>query len=83
MSNINYATSAEALSNVVHYPRDASFGKDSCQVRSGNAPQALAAPRNAIASLLCIEGWISLPDGFRYCNRFLQNSLKLLGVFAT
>jgi hypothetical protein len=60
-----------------------SFGEDSCQVRSGNAPQALAALRNAIASLLRIEGWTSLPDGFRYCNRSLQNSLKLLGIFAT
>lgn len=71
------------IENVVHYPRDVSFGEDSCQVRSGNAPQAFAALRNAIASLLRIEGWTSLPDGFRYCSRSLQISLKLLGVFAT
>ena len=71
------------IENVVHYPRDASFGEDRCQVRSGNAPQALAALRNAIASLLRIEGWTSLPDGFRYCRSSLQIVLQLLGASAT
>lgn len=71
------------IENVVHYPRDVSFGEDRCQVRSGNAPQAMAALRNAIASLLRIEGWTSLPDGFRYCSRSLQTTLHLMGISAT
>ncbi|HHY56413.1 MAG TPA: transposase [Chloroflexi bacterium] len=49
------------IENVVHYPRDVSFGEDHCQVRSGNAPQSMAALRNAIASILRSEGWTALP----------------------
>lgn len=71
------------IENVTHYPRDVSFGEDRSQVRSGNAPQALAALRNAVASLLRIEGWTSLPSGFRYCQRSLQKTLRLMGAIAT
>ncbi len=71
------------IENVVHYPRDESFGEDRSQVHAGNAPQALAALRNAIASLLRIEGWTSLPGGFRYYANHPQLSLQLLGVAAT
>lgn len=53
------------IENVTHYPRDESFGEDRSQVRAGNAPQALAALRNAVAAQLRIEGWTTLPAGFR------------------
>ena len=36
----------------VHWPRDVTRGEDACQVRSGRAPQALAAVRNAVVGLL-------------------------------
>lgn len=71
------------IENVTHYPRDVSFGEDRCQVRSGNAPQALAAFRNAIASLLHVAGWPFLPNGFRYCQRSPQIPLQLIGGLAT
>jgi predicted transposase YbfD/YdcC len=71
------------IENVVHYPRDESFGEDRSQVHAGNAPQALAALRNAVAALLRIEGWTSLPGGFRYYSNSPQRSLQLLGVPAT
>lgn len=71
------------IENVTHYPRDVSFGEDRCQVRSGHAPQALAALRNALASLLRIEGWPYLPNGFRYCQRSPQIPLRLIGALAT
>ena len=71
------------IENVVHYPRDESFGEDRSQVHARNAPQALAALRNAVASLLRIEGWTSLPGGFRYYESHPQLSLRLLGVTAT
>ena len=32
--------------------RDVTFGEDACQVRSGRAPQGLAALRNAVVGLL-------------------------------
>jgi predicted transposase YbfD/YdcC len=71
------------IENVNHYPRDVSFGEDRCQVRSGNAPQALAALRNAIAALLHVAGWPFLPNGFRYCQRSPQIPLQLIGGLAT
>jgi predicted transposase YbfD/YdcC len=71
------------VENVTHYPRDESFGEDRSQVRAGNAPQALAALRNAVAALLRIEGWTTLPAGFRYCRASPQHTLQLLGIPAT
>jgi predicted transposase YbfD/YdcC len=44
------------VENIIHYTRDESFGEDRPQARAGNAPQALAALRNAVAALLRIEG---------------------------
>jgi hypothetical protein len=36
----------------LHYVRDVTLGEDACQVRSGRAPQVLAALRNAALGLL-------------------------------
>jgi predicted transposase YbfD/YdcC len=71
------------IENVTHYPRDESFGEDRSQIRTGTAPQAIAALRNAVAALLRIEGWTTLPAGFRYCRESPQRSLQLLGIPAT
>ena len=71
------------IENVTHYPRDVSFGEDHCQVRSAQAPQALAAFRNAVAATLRINGWPYLPNGFRYCRHELQKNLRLPGALAT
>ena len=40
------------IENRLHWPRDVTLGEDACQVRSGRAPQALAAVRNAVLGLL-------------------------------
>jgi predicted transposase YbfD/YdcC len=40
------------IENRLHWPRDVTFGEDACHVRSGRAPQALAAVRNAVVGLL-------------------------------
>lgn len=40
------------IENRLHWPRDVTLGEDACQVRSGPAPQALAAVRNAVLGLL-------------------------------
>jgi predicted transposase YbfD/YdcC len=41
-----------AIENRLHWVRDVTFGEDACQVRSGAAPQVLAALRNAVIGLL-------------------------------
>jgi predicted transposase YbfD/YdcC len=40
------------IENRLHWPRDVTLGEDACQVRSGHAPQVLAAMRNAVVGLL-------------------------------
>jgi hypothetical protein len=44
------------VENQLHYVRDVTLGEDACRVRSGAAPQALAACRNAA---LCLFGRVS------------------------
>jgi predicted transposase YbfD/YdcC len=40
------------IENRLHWPRDVTLGEDACQVRTGHAPQVLAAVRNAVVGLL-------------------------------
>ena len=40
------------VENRLHWVRDATLGEDACRVRSGSAPQVLAALRNAALHLL-------------------------------
>lgn len=41
-----------SIENRLHYRRDTALGEDASRVRSGNAPQALAALRNTILRLV-------------------------------
>jgi hypothetical protein len=41
-----------SIENRVHWVRDMSFGEDACRVRTGEAPEVLAALRNAGLRLL-------------------------------
>jgi predicted transposase YbfD/YdcC len=40
------------IENRLHWPRDVVLGEDACRVRTGNAPQVLAALRNCVVGLL-------------------------------
>jgi Transposase DDE domain len=40
------------IENCLHWVRDVTLGEDGCRVRSGNAPQVLAALRNAVVHLI-------------------------------
>ena len=40
------------IENGLHYVRDVTLGEDGCRVRTGSAPQVLAALRNAAVHLL-------------------------------
>jgi predicted transposase YbfD/YdcC len=41
-----------SIENRLHYVRDVSMGEDACRVRSGHAPQNLAALRNLMIGLI-------------------------------
>ncbi len=75
------------IENVTHYPRDVSFGEDRGQVRTGSAPEALAALRNAVVGTLHAQGWPTLPNAgapwARYCRYHPQVALQWIGAIAT
>ena len=55
-----------ALENRLHWVRDVTFGEDACRVRSGSAPQVLAALRNAVIALLRGAGWTNIAAAVRH-----------------
>jgi predicted transposase YbfD/YdcC len=68
------------IENRVHYVRDETFGEDRCQLWTGAGPQALAAIRNAILSLLRFHGWSNIAAAARNYARHPQRALQLIGV---
>lgn len=53
------------IENGLHHVRDVTLGEDACRVRSGNAPQLLAAARNLALGLLRPMGFPSIATGTR------------------
>jgi len=68
------------IENRLHWVRDETFGEDRCRVRSGNAPQLLAAVRNAATSALRLEGFDNLAAALRNFGRNSRRSLTWLGI---
>ncbi|WP_162136279.1 ISAs1 family transposase, partial [Zavarzinella formosa] len=56
------------IENELHYVRDVTFHEDACRVRSGSAPQILAALRNSLIHLLAGTG----ADNHREAIELLQ-----------
>ena len=71
------------IENRLHYVRDVTFGEDACQVRSGAAPQVLAASRNVVIGLLRDAGWTNIAAGLRYNAWRPGAALQLLGLCAS
>jgi Transposase DDE domain len=53
------------IENRLQWPRDVTLGEEACQVRSGHAPQALAAVRNLVVALLRSHGVSNLAAALR------------------
>jgi predicted transposase YbfD/YdcC len=68
------------IENRVHYVRDVTMGEDACQMRTGNAPQAMATLRNAVLSLLRHKGWKNFADALRYHAANFPQALELVGA---
>ena len=49
-------------------------------MRAGNAPQALAALRNGLLSLLRHLGWTNIADALRHYGAYAPRALHLLGA---
>lgn len=68
------------IENRVHYVRDVTFGEDAGQAYRGSTPQALAALRNALLSLLRSLGWANIADALRHYQAKVTHALQLIGV---
>jgi predicted transposase YbfD/YdcC len=70
------------IENRLHYVRDETLGEDRCQVHTGTAPQALAAIRNAVLSLLRFHGWSNIAAATRCYAADPLRALRLIGISA-
>ena len=68
------------IENGSHYVRDVTLGEDACQICKGDAPQNLAALRNAIISLLRLEGHANIAAALRTYTWKSQRMLTMLGI---
>jgi predicted transposase YbfD/YdcC len=68
------------IENRVHRVRDVTWGEDAGQVRRGHAPQALAALRNGLLSLLRALGWTQIADATRHYGAFAHRAIALLST---
>jgi predicted transposase YbfD/YdcC len=67
-----------SIENRLHYVRDVSMGEDACRVRSGHAPQNLAALRNlAIGLIRQRTRHKYIPDALR---RFIADPFAVLAL---
>jgi predicted transposase YbfD/YdcC len=68
------------IENKVHYVRDVTWGEDAGQIHVGQAPQALAALRNGILTLLRSRGVTNVADALRHYGASLPQIFALIGV---
>ena len=69
-----------ALENSLHYVRDVTLREDACRVRSGSAPQVLAAVRNAVVHLLAGVAAKSRPEAIEYLQIHPDEARSLIGI---
>ena len=69
-----------AIENRLHYVRDVTFGEDASQIRSGAAPEVMAALRNVTLALLRRAGYRNIAAGLRAVGWQPGAALALLGI---
>lgn len=68
------------IENGLHHVRDVSLGEDACRVRSGNAPQVLAAARNLALGMLRSLRFPSIIAATRRIVMHPEEGLRLMGM---
>jgi predicted transposase YbfD/YdcC len=66
-----------------HYVRDVTLGEDRNHMRTGQAPQALAALRNGLLALWRRAGWTNIADAVRAHAASVPRALAFIGVPVT
>lgn len=68
------------IENRLHWVRDVTFDEDRCQVRTGSAPQALAAVRNTVIGTIRRAGFTNIAEGVRHYAAHPRAILLALGL---
>jgi hypothetical protein len=66
------------IENRLFHVRDVTLGEDACRVRSGHAPQNLAALRNLALTLISAAGWINKAAALRRHAAHPHEALALI-----
>ncbi|MFI9322679.1 hypothetical protein ACIGXI_23270 [Kitasatospora aureofaciens] len=64
----------------LHHIRDTTFAEDASQLRTGNAPRAMATWRNLAVGALRLSGVKNIAAGLRRNARDARRPLELLGL---
>ncbi len=68
------------IENGLHYVRDVTMGEDGSQVRTGSAPQMMAALRNVALNTLRLSGATNIAAAIRNIAWQPHGALRLLGL---
>ena len=68
------------IENGLHYVRDVTMGEDASQVRTGSAPQMMAALRNVALNILRLSGATNIAAATRNVAWQPNGALRLLGL---
>lgn len=68
------------IENERHYVRDVALKEDACRVRSGAAPQVLAALRNAVVHRLSRVGAARCPEAIERLQIHPEEARRLIGI---
>jgi hypothetical protein len=69
-----------AIENQLHYVRDVTLGEDASRIRSGAAPQAMAAIRNLILAVLQRDQMTNRAAGVRHFAWHPDQAAQALGL---
>jgi predicted transposase YbfD/YdcC len=64
----------------LHHIRDTTFAEDASQIRTGNAPRAMASLRNLAIGILRLRGHCNIAAALRRNARDATRPLPLLGI---
>ena len=69
-----------SIENQLHYVRDVTLGEDASRIRTGVAPQAMAAIRNLVITVLRVAGRTNLASGLRHFGWQPDQAIRCLGL---
>jgi predicted transposase YbfD/YdcC len=69
-----------AIENQLHYVRDVTLGEDASRIRSGRAPQAMAAIRNLVVAVLHRHAMTNRAAGLRHFAWHPDQAAQALGL---